>query len=97
VKNLKQLSPQSSTRGHENLLERLDEVPGIDKKSAQSVLGEVGVTLDEFKSMVAFVAWAGLCPGNNESAGKMEKWPERGSKSSIQNDFSPDRLGRDQD
>jgi transposase len=58
------------TRDHENLLERLDEVPGIDKQSAQSILGEVGVTLDEFESMVAFVAWAGLCPGNNESAGK---------------------------
>ncbi len=58
------------TKNYENLLERLDEVPGIDKKSAQSIIGEVGVTLDEFKSMTAFVAWAGLCPGNNESAGK---------------------------
>jgi len=58
------------TRDHEDLLERLDEVPGIDKKSGQSIIGEVGVTLDEFKSMTAFVAWAGLCPGNNESAGK---------------------------
>ncbi|WP_321493934.1 transposase [uncultured Desulfobacter sp.] len=55
------------TRDHANLLERLDEVPGIDKQSAQSILGETGVTLDEFESMVAFVAWAGLCPGNNKA------------------------------
>ncbi len=44
------------TKNHENLLERLDEIPGIDKKSAQSIIGEVGVTLDEFESMPAFVA-----------------------------------------
>ena len=68
------------TRDHENLLERLDEVPGIDKKSAQSILGEVGVTLDEFKNMVAFVAWAGLCPGNNESAGK-----RKSGRNAVQN------------
>lgn len=58
------------TREHQNLLERLDEIPGIDQKSAQSIIGEVGVILDEFKSMSSFVSWAGLCPGNNESAGK---------------------------
>lgn len=58
------------TLEHKDLLERLDEIPGIDKKSAQSIIGEVGITLAEFKSMSAFVSWAGLCPGNNESAGK---------------------------
>lgn len=58
------------TCNHKDLLERLDDIPGVDKKSAQSILGEVGVTLGEFKTMSAFVSWAGLCPGNNESAGK---------------------------
>lgn len=61
---------ESLTREHKDLLNRLDEIPGVDKKSAQSIIGEVGVTLDEFPSMAAFISWAGLCPGNNESAGK---------------------------
>jgi transposase len=61
---------ESLTLEHKDLLDRLDEIPGIDKKSGQSIIGEVGVTLDKFKSMSAFVSWAGLCPGNNESAGK---------------------------
>jgi transposase len=61
---------ESLTREHKDLLERLDEIPGIDKKSAQSIIGEVGITLDDFRSTSAFVSWAGLCPGNNESAGK---------------------------
>jgi len=58
------------TAGHQNLLNRLDEIPGIDKKSAQSIVSEIGVTLDEFTCMAALASWAGLCPGNNESAGK---------------------------
>jgi len=58
------------TKEYHDLLDRLDEILGIDKKSAQSIVSEVGVTLDEFKTMSALVSWAGLCPGNNESAGK---------------------------
>lgn len=61
---------ESLTCEYKDLLERLDEIPGVDKKSAQSIMGEVGTTLDDFKSTSAFVSWAGLCPGNNESAGK---------------------------
>ena len=58
------------TAGHQDILDRLDEVPGIDKKSAQSIVSEIGVTLDEFICTAALASWAGLCPGNNESAGK---------------------------
>ena len=58
------------TAEHQDLLNRLDEIPGIDKKSAQSIVSEVGVTLGEFTCMAALASWAGLCPGNNESAGK---------------------------
>ena len=58
------------TAKHQDLLNRLDEIPGIDKKSAQSIVSEIGVTLDEFTCMAALASWAGLCPGNNESAGK---------------------------
>ena len=58
------------TAKHQDLLNRLDDIPGINKKSAQSIVSEIGVTLDEFICMAALASWAGLCPGNNESAGK---------------------------
>jgi transposase len=58
------------TAKYQDLLDRLDDIPGIDKKSAQSIVSEIGVTLDEFICMAALASWAGLCPGNNESAGK---------------------------
>ena len=61
---------ENLTEEHHDLLNRLDEVPGIDQKSAQSIVSELGVTLEEFPSMAHLASWSGLCPGNNESAGK---------------------------
>jgi len=55
---------------NKELIKQLDEVPGIDKKTAQSVIGHIGDTLSEFRSDKALASWGGLCPGNNESAGK---------------------------
>lgn len=51
-------------------VERLMEVPGISEVSAHALLSEVGDSLDQFESAASLASWAGLCPGNNESAGK---------------------------
>lgn len=45
-------------------------IPGIDRIAAWSLLAEVGADMDQFPSARHLVSWAGLCPGNNESAGK---------------------------
>jgi len=63
---------------HQDILDRLDEIPGIDKVAAQRIVSEIGVTLDEFIVMEALACWGGLCPGNNESAGK-----RKGGKSPV--------------
>jgi len=55
---------------HNDLIRRMDEVPGINELSAQYILSELGPELDTFSSAGALASWAGLCPGNNESAGK---------------------------
>jgi transposase len=57
-------------QAQQDLLNRLDEVPGISELSAQYVLSELGQELETFPSSAALASWAGLCPGNNESAGK---------------------------
>lgn len=54
----------------EDLIERLVTVPGVNRRVAQIVLAEVGPTVEKFPSSAHFAAWLGLCPGNNESAGK---------------------------
>jgi transposase len=49
---------------------RLDEVPGFDVRTAQNVLAEIGTDMARFPSPRHLASWAGLCPGNDESAGK---------------------------
>lgn len=56
--------------GHDALLERLAAIPGVGPRSAQMIISEVGYRLDSFADAASFASWAGLCPGNNESAGK---------------------------
>jgi len=48
----------------------MDDVPGVNELSAQYALSELGPNLDTFADASALASWAGLCPGNNESAGK---------------------------
>lgn len=55
---------------HQELLNKLDEIPGIDELAAQSVISYIGIDLADFPNEPAICSWAGLCPGNNESAGK---------------------------
>jgi transposase len=55
---------------HQGLVERLMGIAGISEISARAILAEVGPTLETFKSSAALSSWSGLCPGNNESAGK---------------------------
>jgi len=53
-----------------NKIDLLMQVPGISELSAHSILSEIGDTLEQFESSAALASWCGLCPGNNESAGK---------------------------
>ena len=45
-------------------------IPGVDHTSACAILAEIGPDLRAFGDARRLAAWAGLCPGNNESAGQ---------------------------
>ena len=45
-------------------------IPGISQLTAWNLVAEIGVNMDQFPSSEHLASWAGLCPGNNESAGK---------------------------
>jgi len=45
-------------------------VPGIGERAAQVIVSEIGVDMGRFPTAGYLASWAGLCPGNNESAGK---------------------------
>jgi transposase len=51
-------------------VELLDTIPGVDRRSAEVIVAEIGADMARFPSAGHLASWAGLCPGNNESAGK---------------------------
>ena len=48
----------------------ISAIPGIGRVSAQQIIAEIGTDMSRFRSADALCKWAGICPGNNESAGK---------------------------
>ena len=51
-------------------LDRLDGIPGFSRHTAEDVVAEIGLDMAVFPSDGHLASWAGLCPGQNESAGK---------------------------
>lgn len=51
-------------------LELLDTIPGVGRRTAEQILAEIGTDMNQFPSAAHMCSWAGLSPGNNESAGK---------------------------
>jgi transposase len=59
------------------IVELMDLVPGINQRVAEGVLSEMGVDMSCFPSHRHAASWTGLCPGNNESAGKRKSGKTR--------------------
>jgi transposase len=57
-------------RPFEVVLERLDTIPGVGRRTAEIIVAEVGPNVQRFPSAGHLASWAGLCPGQDESAGK---------------------------
>ena len=50
--------------------DRLMTIPGVSKRAAEAIIAEAGVDMTRFPTAAHLASWAGMCPGNNESAGK---------------------------
>lgn len=57
-------------KGYEDAIKKIDELPGIGKRSAEIIVAEMGIDMSRFPTAAHLASWVGLCPGNNESAGK---------------------------
>jgi transposase len=65
----------------EDELARLDTIPGVDRQTAEVLLAEIGAEMERFPTAGHLASWAGMCPGNHESAGKRTSGKTRkGSK-----------------
>lgn len=55
---------------YESAISLLCTIPGVNRVSAITIISEIGVDMSQFSSSKRLCCWAGLTPGNNESAGK---------------------------
>ena len=56
-----------------DLIDLAVSVPGVSRLSAVTILSEIGTDMSRFETAGHLIAWAGLCPGQNESAGKRKR------------------------
>jgi transposase len=76
---LEKLVEELNQRIEENTLpfaktiQRICTIPGVDRLTAENVLAEVGTDMKPFPSDAHLASWSGICPGNNESAGKRRR------------------------
>jgi transposase len=57
-------------RPFEEAVALLDTIPGVGRRTAEVLVAEIGVDMTRFPTAAHLAAWAGVAPGNNESAGK---------------------------
>jgi transposase len=62
---------------------RLLTVPGVAKRTAEVVVAEIGVDMARFPTADHLASWAGLCPGNHESAGKRKSGRARKGNAAL--------------
>ena len=61
---------QEKLQPYATQLALLQEIPGVERTLAAVIIAELGVDMSVFQSVSQLASWAGVCPGNNESAGK---------------------------
>jgi transposase len=54
-------------------VQRLDDIPGIDRRAGEIIVAEIGWDMSRFPTSGHLSTWAGVSPGNNQSAGKRRK------------------------
>ena len=63
------------------MVERLQTIPGVKRRTAEVVIAEIGTDMSRFPTAGHLASCAGMCPGNNESGGKRKSGKTRkGSK-----------------
>jgi transposase len=62
--------PSSKQMSWQKAAQLIDEIIGISEEAAQGILAEIGIEMEQFPSAQHLASWAGICPGNHESAGK---------------------------
>lgn len=55
---------------YRGVMDRLNGIPGVQNRTCEELIAEIGLDMSNFPTAAHLCSWAGMCPGNNESAGK---------------------------
>lgn len=75
----------------EQEIELLQTIPGVGKEGAIGIVSEIGVDMGVFPNEHHLASHSGMCPGNNESAGKKKKFKDTSREQTLKS--NPDRAG----
>jgi transposase len=64
-------------RPFEEAVALLDTIPGVARETAENIVAEIGIDMNRFPTANHLASWAGVAPGNNESAGKKRSGRKR--------------------
>ena len=67
----------------------LDTIPGVDRRGAELMLAEIGIAMTRFETAPRLAAWAGVAPGNNESAGTQRSRTTRQGNQAVRAGLTP--------
>jgi transposase len=61
----------------------MESIPGVDTIAAATILAEIGTDMKQFPTAAHLASWAGVCPGNNESAGTIKSCHTRRGNTTL--------------
>ena len=69
---------------HKDVLEMVDTIPGVGRRTAETIVAEIGADMDRFETPGHLASWAGVSPGNNRSANRSKRSPVKRGNNSLQ-------------
>ena len=81
IERIESMIEKYTTEAYDIAAKAIEAIPGIGRTSAEQIIAEIGVDMSRFPTERHLCSWAGICPGDNESAGKRKSGKMRkGSK-----------------
>jgi len=77
IERIEEMIQKYTTEAYDIAAKAIDEIPGIGRISAEQIVAEIGIDMSQFPTARHLCSWAGICPGDNESAGKRKSGKTR--------------------
>jgi transposase len=77
IERIEEMIQKYTTEAYDKAAKAIDVIPGIGRVSAEQIVAEIGIDMTQFPTAHHLCSWGGICPGDNESAGKRKSGKTR--------------------